>query len=652
MNNIRQLILRKRSLDGPTTEANVKLLVGELGLDAYHVRLVLAGDGLAKLLQGTSTRVQAAGRSLDSLGYQWCVVDVRKPRLRPKLVRAFHHASDALEFQGHFESVRLYPSDRLLIVLADLDGQLLGKLIRKTSFRDQKNITLTDREKYKAILASSPVIDLYVLSESAGAPSQTADGPLRFFPGKFDPSGLGELATLSAKQNLERVIQFLKEHMKVVNVELDFGLFQLPDCRLDTSRSKGAHETNLKSLLNYGWYLTNLVAQSKVDQGQAPGADNAAVAALGGLDAVTQALSGKPDAKASKEQAKIESDDTVLPPPPFGPKTVSHALLSAHTIRNFIIAVAIVGSLLTFTALSQSLADFLYFIGLKKGLFFFGTAAAFLYLAFRELRLKRWMDNLPTSKVRSLAMGMVEIKGVCQRYYNLISPGTMTPCVYFRLRKYQRQHFGDRKEWRMVEDTHSGHIPFYLRDETGRVLIDPIGSTVKPAHRQTLTGGYRSIFGVSTNIPEGMKWVEEIIPEGATAYVMGFAAYVHGLDDPLGRRVARKLRNLKQNSDQMLKYDADGDGQIDPQEWDAARSEMESKALEESLEEKAQPRKPEESAIIRKPEFGGLPFVISETAEEKLAVKHTFGVALFFIGTIGFSVLGVLALFGVLSMLQ
>ena len=102
------------------------------------------------------------------------------------------------------------------------------------------------------------------------------------------------------------------------------------------------------------------------------------------------------------------------------------------------------------------------------------------------------MDNTPTSKIRSLAMGMVEIKGMTERAYNLISPITMVPCVYYRLRKYRRSRKHGQQTiggWDLIDEYDCGPVPFYLRDETGKVTVNPEGARVSPAHTETRVYG-------------------------------------------------------------------------------------------------------------------------------------------------------------------
>ncbi len=97
------------------------------------------------------------------------------------------------------------------------------------------------------------------------------------------------------------------------------------------------------------------------------------------------------------------------------------------------------------------------------------------------LQISRTTENTITSKIRSLAVGLVEVQGKVipvDPALLLRSPQTQTPCVYFK--NYVRGGIfpwyvmieGDR-----VINSYSNYemkgIPFYIEDDTGKILIDP-----------------------------------------------------------------------------------------------------------------------------------------------------------------------------------
>src|SRR5438034_2747637 len=88
------------------------------------------------------------------------------------------------------------------------------------------------------------------------------------------------------------------------------------------------------------------------------------------------------------------------------------------------------------------------------------------------LQRKRLILNTPSSKVRSAAMGLVEINGLATGPYTMPAPISAVPCYYYRTMAWRWERRGKSSEWVKVADE-SLHVPFYLDDNTGRVLVDP-----------------------------------------------------------------------------------------------------------------------------------------------------------------------------------
>jgi hypothetical protein len=97
------------------------------------------------------------------------------------------------------------------------------------------------------------------------------------------------------------------------------------------------------------------------------------------------------------------------------------------------------------------------------------------YRGFGLLQRKRLILNTPTSRIRSASMGLVEINGLAVGPYLLLAPVTGVPCYYFRTTAWQWQQRARSSEWVKVADE-SLHVPFFLDDNTARVLVDPQGA--------------------------------------------------------------------------------------------------------------------------------------------------------------------------------
>ncbi|MBI2675021.1 MAG: hypothetical protein HYX24_01075 [Candidatus Aenigmarchaeota archaeon] len=108
-------------------------------------------------------------------------------------------------------------------------------------------------------------------------------------------------------------------------------------------------------------------------------------------------------------------------------------------------------------------------VGFFAGLYFF-------YKGFGWLNRKRLIENTPTSKIRSIAMGLVEVYGEALPAFGKIlkSPLSAKDCVYYKYKIEEYRRAGKHSTWVTVKEGAEG-IPFFLRDETGAVLVDPNG---------------------------------------------------------------------------------------------------------------------------------------------------------------------------------
>jgi len=182
---------------------------------------------------------------------------------------------------------------------------------------------------------------------------------------------------------------------------------------------------------------------------------------------------------------------------------------------------------------------------LGYALLFFGFGIAGFFWGFNRLRRKRKIENIPTSTVRGLAMGPVELVGKTQKRINLASPLTQTPCVFYRYtveRYKRRRRSGD---WVTIASGNSSFSPFELNDGTGKVLVFPQGAEVilpvdyefrtglgKPLPDQLLSFmeqnglSYRSLLGAHP-----LRFREWFIQENETVYVLGTASSGNPKDD-------------------------------------------------------------------------------------------------------------------------
>jgi E3 Ubiquitin ligase len=101
------------------------------------------------------------------------------------------------------------------------------------------------------------------------------------------------------------------------------------------------------------------------------------------------------------------------------------------------------------------------------GLYFFS-------IGFQLLARKRLLLATPNSRIRSAALGLVEINGVATGPHTMPAPITGKPCFLYRTIAWQRSE-GKNHDWQKVADE-TLHLPFFVDDTTGKMLIEPLGA--------------------------------------------------------------------------------------------------------------------------------------------------------------------------------
>ncbi|MCL4235667.1 MAG: hypothetical protein KJ042_14240, partial [Deltaproteobacteria bacterium] len=568
------VIVRRRRTDGETLEARVRALHERLGVDPYLTRVALSGAGLAQIVRDDDrAKLEQAARALRDMGYAAAIVASPPPRRDVIDVKRFEVSSGVIRFHGRRGSASVLRETAVIAVLAGMGADVVNRIIKRAALTGNAAM-LSEAEKMDLLLGASPILDLYVL-----APGAAAVGPLRIEPGRYDPRSLGEAASTSSRENLQTLLRLIGERAARLDIETDFGLCQLPHCRYDPSvHDPEVLARNRAQLVHYGAYLVELFRQAGPPDAKPTTPTSPIEAAVAGAlvvgavappaianDAATLAagaafISAARAASVSAPESTVES--AILPPPPIDLKQWSSPWTSPHGVFMIVYWTAM-GAWFALAAGAHDVSlGPLRHVGLDLGALFFCVSAVAFYESFRALRVKRWIDHTPTSKARSVAMGMAELRGTARRAYNLLTPLTSQACVHYRLRRYEKVATSKGERERVTGDTSCGPVPFYLDDETGTVLVDPLGAKMKPTHTQHIDGEYRTPWGASLVTEGNVRYVEEWIPEGASLTVLGHATDMERPVVPLRDRVAAKLRALKGDRARLAKYDANRDGHI------------------------------------------------------------------------------------------
>lgn len=284
----------------------------------------------------------------------------------------------------------------------------------------------------------------------------------------------------------------------------------------------------------------------------------------------------------------------------------------------------------------KSFADFF----IIKGIFLFVLFIFFLFAFIKYLKFKNIVSDLPTSKIRSASMGMVELKGTAKRKYNLLSPCANLPCIYYRVKKYRRSNKSEQSGWTWYETQLSGNVPFYLEDEYGRAEVYPEGAELFPLKKETYTnsGGFYT-QGIQCMVPVGQKWEEEIILDNSPLYVLGWAEYPLQSDKSEIKKIRLDiLRKIKKDKNLLSIYDTDKNGRIDPNEWEQAVADADKKAYKQYLSGGDKKR---ECFIVLEPPYRGFPMIIAPTKmEDKILKKFSFYTLFNFIAAVAAFVAG------------
>ncbi len=103
-------------------------------------------------------------------------------------------------------------------------------------------------------------------------------------------------------------------------------------------------------------------------------------------------------------------------------------------------------------------------LGIGAGIFLF-------FKGFRTFREYKVVSDTPRIPIRSMAMGLINIRGKAQSEQLIPSPVTHTPCCFYKV-VIERWHSGsDDSGWKHYRTDLDG-TKFYLQDDTGKVLID------------------------------------------------------------------------------------------------------------------------------------------------------------------------------------
>lgn len=198
-----------------------------------------------------------------------------------------------------------------------------------------------------------------------------------------------------------------------------------------------------------------------------------------------------------------------------------------------------------------------------------GGLSAFI-AGFRALRIYRAVRDTPTARIRSMAMGLVEVNGTVQPRSAQCAPFSGRECAFWEvdIATLGSRSRAGTESWHVVHRKSSGQ-PFFLSDDTGVALVYPQGASVRTNFGvEEKTGGlgvpdlymqYMEQHGLALRgvwAIGPMRFRERVLEPGQRVYALGRAwprAMSRSIsfdDDELaatgtdGIRPVRQLRSL------------------------------------------------------------------------------------------------------------
>lgn len=239
---------------------------------------------------------------------------------------------------------------------------------------------------------------------------------------------------------------------------------------------------------------------------------------------------------------------------------------------------------------------------------------------FRRLQL---VEDTPKSLIRSAAQGYVELAGTgwLMPGEPIIAPLTRVHCLWWSYRIEEYVSGGRSGHWQTLKSETSGEL-FLMQDETGQCVVDPDQATVYPSSKNVWYG--------NSELPEGgpalgrmalgsrYRYLEERVQDGDPLYALG---YFHTQGPPsagdIDDEVRQQLAAWKKDQPWLMQhFDTNHDGQIDQQEWDAARQEARRLVLEQ---ERDNLKRPPVNVLSRAPD--GRDFILSTLPQKNLETR-------------------------------
>lgn len=252
------------------------------------------------------------------------------------------------------------------------------------------------------------------------------------------------------------------------------------------------------------------------------------------------------------------------------------------------------------------------------------------FLAFKNMHSKRIIEDTPTSKIRSAAQGYLELvgHGHLMEGQPIISPLSGATCTWYEFKVEEHRHSGKNSKWVTIRKGISDEL-FLIKDDTGQCIIDPedahvtvsskdvwYGSSSSPS-RSSLSARKKRSFLSGLIVSRNYRYTEKLLHSGESLYAIGLYKTVGGggAEFNVNEDVRELIREWKTDAAALMKkFDTNGDGEIDLNEWQRVRDEAYAQVMEKHSEQKTLPP----VHLMNKTNDRRRPFILSAIAQDDL----------------------------------
>jgi hypothetical protein len=198
------------------------------------------------------------------------------------------------------------------------------------------------------------------------------------------------------------------------------------------------------------------------------------------------------------------------------------------------------------------------------GALLLGTGAGvwLFFKGFRVFREFKIVADTPCMPIRSIPMGLVQVRGQALADQLIPSPITHTPCCFYQV-KIERYETGEHGGWKNYRTDMDG-AKFYLQDQTGKVLVDSYSAEydLPESPSRVVDGGHIApLMGTGASDQELLQYVERAGANQLAARVEHWLDKKGPIDDPNREQGRQHLLEMVR----MIPQVARGGGGIPPE---------------------------------------------------------------------------------------